>query len=88
MDLVEIKNIMKKDSPLHYREEFSALAVFNNVKIQKIIEMPVEFSFESNAFGKKNVEVFLKKSIDYPLLPLKNSIKDYILSLDKQRKIR
>ena len=88
MDLIEIKNILKRDVPLHYREDFSALAVFRDKNTQENIELPVEFSLESNAFGKRSVEVSLKESGDFPVLPLEELIKEQILSLDKIRKIR
>ncbi len=88
MDLVEIKNILKRDVPLHYREDFSALAVFSDETMPENLEIPVEFSLESNAFGNKSVEVSLKESVDYPVDSLEKMIKEYILSLDKVRKIR
>ncbi len=88
MDLIEIKNILKKDIPLHYREDFSALAVFKDENYTENLEIPVEFSLESNAFGNKSVEVSFQETVDYPVSPLKQSIKEYILSLDKERKIR
>ncbi len=88
MDLIEITNITKKDMPLYYREDFSCLALFNDTAQSRQIEIPVDFSLESNAWGEKSVEIFLKESIDYPVLPLKKSIREYILALDKERKIR
>ncbi len=88
MDLIEIKNILKRDVPLHYREDFSALAVFRDTNTQQNLEIPVEFSLETNAFGNKSVEVSLKTSVDYPVDPLVELIKNHILSLDKVRKIR
>lgn len=74
--------------PLYYREDFSCLALFNDTVKSRQIEIPVEFSLESNAWGEKSVEIVLKKSIDYPVLPLKKSIREHILALDKERKIR
>ncbi len=88
MELIEIKNILKRDVPLHYREDFSALAVFRDNNLQENIEIPVEFSLESNALGNKSVEVSLKEPVDFPALPLEELIKEHILSLDKIRKIR
>ncbi len=88
MDLIEIKNILKRDVPLHYREDFSALAVFRDNNLQENIEIPVEFSLESNALGNKSVEVSLKEPVDFPASPLEELIKEHILSLDKIRKIR
>ncbi len=90
MNLLEIKNILKKDIPLHYREDFSCTAVFEDKRSSRTIEIPVDFSLEHNALGNKDVEVTIKDagSIDYPLLPIKKSIQKYILDMDKERKIR
>ncbi len=88
MELLEIRNILKKDIPLHYREDFSCTAVFADKRSDSNIEIPVDFSLEHNALGNKNVEVTIKESLDYPLLPIKKSIQQYILAMDKERKIR
>lgn len=88
MDLIKITNIIKKDMPLYYREDFSCLALFNDPANSRQIEIPVEFSLESNALGEKSVEIFLKEPIDYPVLPIKESIREHILALDKEKRIR
>ncbi len=89
MELLEIKDILKKDIPLHYREDFSCTAVFADKRSPKNVEIPVDFSLEHNALGQKDVIVTIKKEdLDYPLLPIKKSIQQYILDLDKERKIR
>lgn len=74
--------------PLHYREDFSCTAVFKDKRLSKEIEIPADFSMESNALGKKTVKVTLKEPVNYPLIPLKQSIREYVLALDKERKIR
>ncbi len=89
MELLEIRNILKKDIPLHYREDFSCIAVFSDKRFSENLEIPVDFSLEHNALGGKDVVVNIKKEdLDYPLLPIKKTIRQYILDLDKERKIR
>lgn len=89
MDLLEIRNILKKDNPLHYREDFSGVAVFEDKRFSKNVEIPFDFSLEHNALGNKDITVTIKKEdLDYPLLPVRESIQKYLLDLDKKRKIR
>ncbi len=45
MEVIDIKNIIRKDIPLHYREEFSGMAVLNNKK-SELSENKIEFSLE------------------------------------------
>ena len=89
MDLLEIRNILKKDIPLHYREEFSGIAVFADKRFSNNVEIPFDFSLEHNALGNKDITVTIKKEdLDYPLLPIKDSIQKHLLTLDNKRKIR
>ena len=59
MNVVTIKNITRKDIPLHYREEFSGLAVLDDMR-SKESESRIEFSLERTAFGTKEIEVMRK----------------------------
>ena len=53
------------------------------------MEIPFDFSLEHNALGNKDITVTIKKEdLDYPLLPIKDSIQKHLLALDNKRKIR
>ena len=88
MDLIEIRNIVRKDIPLHYREEFTCTAVFRDGKNSLEMEVPIEFSLESNVFGNRSVEVKVKGPVDYPVIPIRKAVEEYIMNLDSERKIR
>ena len=87
MDIVNIINIQRKDIPLHYREEFSGSAVIRNRK-QEENEIKMEFSLERTPFGTKQVEVKFPIAPDFPVLPAIKPIKDYILKIEKEGKLR
>ena len=86
MDVISIKNIVRKDIPLHYREEFSGLAVMNDMRLIES-ESKIEFSLERTAFGTKQVEVKFVKAPDYPVIQAIRTLKDFILNLEKEGKL-
>lgn len=86
MKVLEIKDITKKNIPLHYRNEFKGSAVFEYIP-QKQEESPVEFTLEHSASGNIDISVKILKKINYPLLPAIASLKAHIRSLEKQGKL-
>ncbi len=86
MKVLELKNIEKKNIPLHYRNEFKGSAVFEYTH-QKQEESPVEFTLEHSATGSVDISVRILKKLNYPLLPALKSLKDYIRDLEKQGKL-
>ena len=86
MNVISINNIIRKDIPLHYREEFSGLAVFND-KRSKESESKIEFSLERTAFGTKQVEVKFIKVPDYPVIQAIRTLKEFILIMEKEGKL-
>ena len=86
MDLIDIKDIIRKDIPLHYREEFTGLAVFNNKRLETI-ENRIEFSLERTAFGTKEVEIRFPVTPDFPVISAIRNLKQYILSIEKEGRL-
>ncbi|MDR2898183.1 MAG: hypothetical protein LBU99_05140 [Spirochaetaceae bacterium] len=82
MKVLEIKDMLRKEVPLYYRMDYTGTAV---VEIPlKVIEAPVEFTIETDPLGRKTIELTLKNDIDYPLVPLVKSLKEYILELSRE----
>jgi len=86
MKVLEIKDITKKNIPLHYRNEFRGSAVFEYLP-QKQEESPVEFTLEHSANGDIDISVKILTKINYPLLPAIKSLKAHIRHLEKQGKL-
>lgn len=83
MKVLQIKNIDKKDIPLHYRNEYfgSALIELNS---STQLEKKITFTIERGATGMVDISVEFLEEIDYPLLPIMKTLKDYIGELDKK----
>ena len=86
MNVITIRNITRKDIPLHYREEFSGLAILDDMR-SKESESRIEFSLERTPFGTKQVEVKFLKAPDYPVIPAIRTLKEFILKLEKEGKL-
>ena len=86
MEVIDIKNIIRKDIPLHYREEFSGMAVLNNKK-SKLSENKIEFSLERTPFGTKEVGIKFTVMPDFPVIAAIRNLKEYILRIEKEGKL-
>ncbi len=86
MKVIEIKNLKKKEIPLHYRNEYSASVVFETNKQIKL-EKRCEFILERSAIGSIDISVNLLDDLEYPLIPAIRTLKQYILNLDKEGKL-
>jgi len=83
MKLTEIVDIVKKDIPLHYRNEYTANAVFD-LSEGKSLSRRIEFIVEMSPIGSKDIRINFVDPIDYPLVPVLKSLKDEIYQLDRK----
>ena len=86
MDVISIKDIVRKDIPLHYREEFTGLAVLNDMRSIES-ENKIEFSLERTPFGTKHIEIRFIEAPDYPVIQAIGILKEYILTMEKEGKL-
>lgn len=83
MKLLSINNVSKKESPIYYRNEYSAISVFILVGSESV-NIPIFFSIEMAPTGHKTVEVNVLDKIDYPLVPILKSLKNEITSMEQK----
>jgi len=83
MKFADLEDIVKKDVPLHYRNEYTASA-----KILawdgKSLARKIYFVIEMTPTGKKEIKVNFLESLDCPVLPILKGIKERITELDKK----
>lgn len=73
MLVTDIIGIEKKNSLIYYREEFSAIAIYNILgKEQK---GKIDFLIEVNPIGQKQLFIELLDMPDYPVLPIRLDLK-------------
>ncbi len=83
MQLTQISDIVKKNVPLHYRNEYTANAVFE-ISEGKSLSRRIEFIVEMSPIGSKDIRINFVDPIDYPLVPILKSLKDEIHILDRK----
>lgn len=83
MKLLAINNITKKDSPIYYRNEYSADSNFILMGVDSIT-IPINFSIEMAPTGEKTIDVLVTDKIDYPLVPVLRSLKSKIETMEKE----
>jgi hypothetical protein len=83
MKLTQIADIVKKDVPLHYRNEYTANALFA-LNEGKSLARRIEFIVEMSPIGSKDIRINFVDPIDYPLVPILKSLKEEIHTLDKK----
>ena len=83
MKLTGISNIVKKNSPLHYRNEYTASAVFE-LDNQSLLSKRIEFVVEMSPIGSKAIRINFVDTLEYPLVPILKSLEDEIHSLDRK----
>lgn len=85
MKALELRNLSRKDDTIHYRREYSGLAVLEASGQRN--ELRLVFTVESRALGEPDIQVTLGDPPAWPLLPVISSIKRLVLELDKSGKL-
>jgi hypothetical protein len=83
MEIISLENVVRKESHIFYRREFTADAIIEIMNRQK--NVPVEFILEHKPTGGIDVSASITGDIEYPMVPLVNKLKQFIAGLDKQR---
>ncbi len=85
MKIMALKNISREESYIYYMRKFIGEAV---VQLPTdTLDTSVKFSIETSPLGTKTIEVAVGDNINYPLLPIKKALKEFILVEDEQGKL-
>jgi hypothetical protein len=82
MKVLEINDINRKENFIYYRREFTGTAQYD-LPGRKYAGR-IEFTIETAPTGKKDIRINLVDSVDYPVLPVLQTLKEYILGLDRE----
>jgi len=78
----ELKDLSRKETPLHYIREFHATATLEGGTGRR--DVPLAFTIEKKPVGQPEISVRFLEEPDWPLLPLIRSLKEMILDLDRK----
>ncbi|MCQ2249393.1 MAG: hypothetical protein MJZ50_10335 [Treponema sp.] len=80
MKVLELNSITKEDGYIYYIHHYKA-----NAKLEflaNVITIPISFTVEMNPLGMRTVDLDpLPKELDYPIIPISKSLKEFILLL-------
>lgn len=83
MKLLAIENLFKKDTLIYYRNQYEGTALFTLIG-EKQVSVKFTSSVEIKPTGERDVTVELLESIDYPLIPILQSIKSEMREIDQK----
>ncbi|MCL2762091.1 MAG: hypothetical protein FWD36_02640 [Treponema sp.] len=79
MQVIAIKDIVRKDIPIYYRLLFTGVAVLELTKDPT--DYRIDFSIEIKPTGQKEITVSFLDDLDYPLVPIVKELKHYIATM-------
>ena len=85
MRVVELQNLVREDVQIFYIRKYAATAVLDLTARTANVE--IEFSIEMNSFGNKEISLSIKTQIDYPLIPIRKAIREYLTNLEHEGKL-
>ena len=85
MRVVELANLQREDVQIFYIRKYAATAVLDLTA--RTANVDIEFSIEMNSFGNKDFILSIKSQIDYPLIPIRKTILEYITNLEQEGKL-
>jgi hypothetical protein len=81
MKVIDLLNIVRKDSAVYYKRYFTAVAVIELPA--KTIEEPLEFTIETSPLNQKTITANFFEPLDYPLVPILNEVKALVRAKDE-----
>ena len=82
MRILELRDLNREEGYIYYRRNFTGTAV---IEIPgSTLEAPVAFCIEMDPFGVKTIEIDIENTLNYPVLPVKKALKEYILLRDSE----
>nr|WP_318717055.1 hypothetical protein [uncultured Treponema sp.] len=77
MKVLELHSITKEDGYIYYIHHYKAQAKIEF--LANVVDVPISFTVEMNPLGILTVDLDpLPKDIDYPVIPLNKSLKEFI----------
>ena len=83
MEVIKIRDIVRKDVPLYYRNKYTAIA---EVKLSgdNTININIEFAIEVTPISGKEYSIEDMEEIDYPTIPITKALIEEIKNYDRE----
>lgn len=85
MKIVELKDLQREEGQIFYIRKYTGTV---SVELPTNIEsLKIKFTIEIDPLSNKKVDLELLNQINYPVLPLKKSITEFILNEDSEGRL-
>lgn len=81
MKVLELKELNRRDSTIHYIKEFTGVAVLTAGTVKA--ETDISFTLEHKPLGAPELTVRIMDPLDWPLLPVIRALREHILDLER-----
>jgi hypothetical protein len=85
MKVVELRDLNRRESPVHYIRELTAVAVLEWGQRQS--ESDISITLEHKPLGPPEVRVHLLDAVEWPALPVIRAIRDYVADLERNGRL-
>jgi hypothetical protein len=85
MRVVELRDLAKRESPVHYIKELTGVAVLEWGQARS--ESDVAITLEHKPLGPPDVRVRLLDPIDLPTVPVMRAVQTYVAQLEREGKL-
>lgn len=82
MKVLEFRNLAREEGQIFYLRKYTCDAVMELPTSS--LNAKINFSIETTPLGEKNIIIGFDEPLNYPVLPVKKALKDYILMQDKE----
>jgi hypothetical protein len=82
MQILELKNLTREEGYIYYRRNFNGTVVLELPS--KTVDVEINFVIEMLPTGRKDLELEFVDSFEYPVLPVKNAVTQYIMKLEDE----
>ena len=76
MRVLELQNLAREEGQIFYIRRYKCDAVLQLPTCQET--MPIRFTIETSPLGKKIIELTFTQPVNYPLIPVKRALLEFI----------
>lgn len=85
MRVLEIKNLIREEGQIFYIRKYACDVVLEGPTTT--INTKILFTIETNPFSLKKIDIVFVQDLNYPILPVKKAIREYLLVEDNEGRI-
>lgn len=85
MRVVELQNLQREEGQIFYIRKYSCNIV---LELPTQTESPqIQFTIEMDGLGRKTIDLRILQSVNYPVIPLKKSITEFLIKEDDEGRL-